>query len=425
MKKSLKLSVAVALALSSTAVYATNGVNLIGNTAKSRAMGGVGIGMPFGADNGLSNPALISSVEATEVSFGGTLFMPSVSTDGGIPSNAPLPPTFTGGMTDSEADTFIVPEVGFAMKATDNFYWGIGMWGASGLGVDYRNATNPGTANLVTNYQILQLIVPLTYKTGGLSLSVAPVVNYGALDTQWTMYNPNTLAVMGTQSAGVSQDIALGANLGAAYQTGALTLGAVYKSSIKMEYEDQPALNADEVLEPMFGITGATNWRLDVPAEYGIGASYVIGGKHTIAADVKNIAYGDTKGWEDFGWDNQTVIALGYQFDAGNYQLRVGYNYGKAPIENLGVTDPATAQANASRNFFNAVGFPATVEQHITLGGSYQFTKQLGLDLAFTYAPEKSVTYNSFSPTTPTPTPIEINTDHSQTALTAGLTFKF
>jgi long-chain fatty acid transport protein len=420
MKKSLKLSVAVALALSSTAVYATNGVNLIGNTAKSRAMGGVGIGMPFGADNGLSNPALISSVENYEVSFGGTLFMPSVSTDAGAASAnppLPLPPTANTGMVDSEADTFIVPEVGFAMKATDNFYWGIGMWGASGLGVDYRNANNPVTNALVTNYQILQLVVPLTYKTGGLSLSVAPVVNYGALDTNWETLTGQTF------SAGVSQDIAIGANLGAAYQTGGLTVGAVYKSEIEMNYDGQPAL--DPTVLAGFGISGVTEGRLDVPAEYGVGASYVIGGKHTIAADVKNIAYGGTTGWKEFGWDDQTVIALGYQFDAGTWQLRAGYNYGKAPIENLNImSDPG----NAGRNYFNAVGFPATVEQHLTLGGSYQFSKTMGLDLAFTYAPTEETSYDSAFDLNGDGIPdsmTAVKTEHSQTALTAGLTFKF
>ena len=306
------------------------------------------------------------------------------------------------------------------MKATDNFYWGVGMWGASGLGVDYRDATNPGTANLVTNYQVLQLVIPLTYKTGGLSLSVAPVLNYGALDTQWTMYNPNTLAVMGTQGAGVSQDLSWGANLGLAYQTGGLTVGAIYKSEISMEYKGQPAL--DPAVLGGFGITGVTADRLDVPAEYGVGASYAFGGKHTVALDVKTIRYGDTTGWKEFGWKNQNVMMLGYEFNTGKWALRAGYNYGKAPIENL---DLMSDMGNAGRNFFNAVGFPATVEQHVTLGGSWNFNKTMGLDLAFTYAPTKTVEYNSVSPTTPTPTPITIKTEHSQTALTAGLTFKF
>jgi long-chain fatty acid transport protein len=382
-------------------------------------MGGVGIGMPFGADNGLSNPALISSVENYEVSFGGTLFMPDVESTGYVTTNT----------SQSEADTFIVPEVGFAMKATDNFYWGVGMWGASGLGVDYRNTNNAGSidystspptitpnpnnegmAQMVTNYQVLQLVVPLTYKTGGLSLSVAPVVYYGALDSDWN----DPLVPFGSYGAGVSQDINFGANLGAAYQTGNLTLGAVYKSSIKMDYTGQPALDP-AILGP-FGVE-LEEGRLDVPSEYGIGASYVIGGKHTIAADYKVIAYGSTKGWEEFGWSDQDVIALGYQFDAGKWALRAGYNYAKAPIENLDWMQPG----NAVRNYFNAVGFPATVESHVTVGGSYNFNKTLGMDLAFTYAPEVDTAYD-VSLGGPA---FQVETKHSQTALTAGLTFKF
>jgi long-chain fatty acid transport protein len=408
MKRSLKLTVAVALAIGSTSVYATNGVNLIGLSAQSRGMGGVGIGMPLGADSGLPNPALISSVEGTEISFGGTLFMPKVKTTGLNPMTE----------SSSDADTFIVPEVGFAMKATENFYWGIGMWGASGLGVDYRDA-NPtdGTAQMVTNYQILQLAVPLTGKFGGFSIGIAPVVNYGALDTNWDA--PGT--PFGTEGAGVSQDISFGANLGLAYQTGNFTFGAVYKSGIKMEYKGQPALNPD--ILGAFGIEVEED-RLDVPAEYGIGFSYAIGGRHTIALDAKTIQYGDTTGWKEFGWKNQNVVALGYQFATPTWAVRAGYNYGKAPIENL--TEGAFPDfANSTRNFFNAVGFPASVEQHVTVGGSYQFTKNMGLDLAFVYAPEKEINYDTANFATAGLGGDSVTTKHSQTALTAGLNFKF
>jgi long-chain fatty acid transport protein len=413
MNKAVKVAVAAALAFGTTAVYATNGVNLIGTSAKSRSMGGVGIGMPYGADNGLSNPALISSVEATQVSFGGTLFMPNVKTTG------------LNGLTEtsSEADQFIVPEVGFAMKATDNFYWGVGMWGVSGLGVDYRNdESTDGTAQMVTNYQTLQLVIPLTYKTGGLSLSVAPVLNYGALDTNWNFG--------GQVGAGVSQDLSWGANLGIAYQTGGLTLGGIYKSEIKMDYTGQPALDPDVVggFPPAGFDVQVEEGRMDVPAEYGVGASYVIGGKHTIAADVKTIRYGDTTGWKEFGWKNQNVLALGYQFDAGKWALRAGYNYGKAPVENLTQTIPPAAPGdfgNTSRNFFNGVAFPATVEQHLTIGGSYNFTKQMALDLAFTYAPEIESEFDVSNFAGLVPGADKVTTKHSQTALSAGLTFSF
>jgi long-chain fatty acid transport protein len=413
MKRSLKLTVAVALAIGSTSVYATNGVNLIGTGAQSRGMGGVGIGMPWGAESGLPNTALISSVEDTEVSFGGTFFMPNVKTDGGNTN-----PAFGGKEEKSEADMFVVPEVGFAMKATENFYWGIGMWGASGLGVDYRDATNNGTSQLVTNYQALQLAVPLTGKFGGFSIGIAPVLHYGALDTQWnTSYDPVTGAPTSSVGAGVSQDLSFGANLGLAYQTGGFTFGAVYKSGIKMEYKGQPALNP--AIVGGLGIELDEN-RLDVPAEYGIGFSYAFAGNHTVALDAKTIKYGDTKGWKEFGWKNQNVVALGYQFATPVWAVRAGYNYGKAPIENLSVSDPTNG--NPGRNYFNAVGFPATVEQHLTVGGSYYFSKKMGVDVAFTYAPEKKTEYDSFDPAF---NPVVVTTKHSQTALTVGMNFKF
>ena len=78
MTRTIKLAVAAAMALGATSAFATNGDNLIGLSAKSRGMGGVGIATSFGAESALSNPALISTVKDNEVSFGGTIFMPNV-----------------------------------------------------------------------------------------------------------------------------------------------------------------------------------------------------------------------------------------------------------------------------------------------------------------------------------------------------------
>jgi len=48
MKKTIKLAVVAALALGATSAFATNGDVMIGQGAKSRAMGGVGIAKAFG-----------------------------------------------------------------------------------------------------------------------------------------------------------------------------------------------------------------------------------------------------------------------------------------------------------------------------------------------------------------------------------------
>jgi len=86
MKRSIKIAVAAAVALSATSAFATNGDHLIGLGAKARGMGGVGIGMSHGAESALVNPAMITSVKGNEVSFGGTIFMPDVAADMGYGS---------------------------------------------------------------------------------------------------------------------------------------------------------------------------------------------------------------------------------------------------------------------------------------------------------------------------------------------------
>ena len=67
--------------ITSTMIHATNGDNLIAVGTKARGMGGVGIAISHGAESGLSNGALITSVESTEIAFGGTIFMPDINTE--------------------------------------------------------------------------------------------------------------------------------------------------------------------------------------------------------------------------------------------------------------------------------------------------------------------------------------------------------
>lgn len=396
MKRSIKLAVAAAVALTSTAAFATNGDHLIGTGAKARGMGGIGIGMSHGAESALTNPALITSVDGSEISFGGTIFMPKVQTNIGA------------GYTESAADLSVIPEVSIAQKASENFYWGIGMFGTAGMGTDYRGTGQ--NMNMVTNLQLMQFAVPLAYKVGGFSIGVAPVLQYGSLDIKYKL-----LGFGGAESTtqGVAQDFGKGYNLGAAYSTQGLTVGASYKSAIDMVYTGQIAA-ATAQFGGMMG-TRVLSDHLEQPAEVGVGASYKIGG-NTIALDYKQIKWGSAKGYQDFGWEDQKVYMLGYQYTQDSWGLRAGYNYGKNPIKEQ---NGATAQG-AVNNFFNLLGFPAIVEKHYTVGGTYAFNKATSADLAYVYVPEVTSTYSIAAMTGGT-----ISTKHSQQAVTAQLNFKF
>jgi long-chain fatty acid transport protein len=357
-------------------------------------MGGVGIGISHGAESALTNPAMITSVKGTEVSFGGTVFMPDVKTD-----------AFGYGSETSDAKMSIIPTLAIAQKASDNFFWGVGMYGVAGMGTDYRNAAGGNNANMVTNLQLMQFVVPLAYKANGFSVGIAPILQYGSLDINYNMF--------GTPSStkGVAQDFGAGYTVGAAYETAGLTVGASYKSAIDMKYDGQ-------ISQAMYDFTNMLNGghggmygsdNLEQPAEMGVGVSYKMG-QHTFAVDYKKIKWSDAKGYKDFKWEDQNVYMIGYQFAQDNYALRAGYNYAKSPIKE---------QSVGLINTLNLLGFPAIIEKHYTVGGTYAFTKMTSLDLAYVYSPEKTDTYANMMPGG------TITTKHSQDAVTAQLNFNF
>ena len=427
MKKTIKLAVVAALALGSTSAFATNGSNLIGMGAKARAMGGASIGMSHGAESGLSNVALITSVENKQVSFGGTIFMPDVSANMGA------------GYSDSAADMNVIPEVSIAAKVTDNFYMGIGMWGTAGMGVDYRDAEgHTANMNMVTNLQLMQFGVPMAYKAAGFSIGITPVLQYGSLDMHYKIdsghvqYGPDGQPVgpVGAEDvgSGVAQDLKFGFNLGVAYEISGFTVGAIYKSQIDMEYKGQMSNATQPFVD--FGIfSGAMSDELSTPAEMGIGVSYAFSG-HTIAADYKQVAWSDAEGYKNFGWSDQDVIALGYEYAAKGWALRLGYNYAENPISDVGAMDMADAGNNMPMyggnaiNTFNLLGFPATIETHYTLGGSYDLSKTTSLDLAYVYAPETETTLQTM-PDMTNGMDMKTTVAHSQQSISFQINYLF
>jgi len=412
MKRTIKLAVAAAVALTATSAFATNGDHLIGTGAKARGMGGIGIGMAHGAESALSNPALITSVKGTEISFGGTVFMPDVETRLG-----------TGADTyKSAADLSVIPEVSIAQKVSNNFSWGIGMFGVAGMGVDYRDAD--GNMGMVTNLQLMQFAVPLAYTESGFSIGIAPVVQYGSLDMDYNadgfpIFNSmgapvgalNTTTGKATTS-GVAQDFGMGYNIGASYEMSGLTVGASYKSAINMNYRGVLSSASSDFMS--WGYMAAPlSDDLEQPAEIGVGASYVMG-EHTLAVDYKKIKWSDAKGYKDFGWEDQNVIMVGYQFAQNDYALRAGYNHASNPIKELNTMAPG----GTAFNMLNLLGFPGIVESHYTVGGSYTLSKTASLDLAYVYTPETKKTYSvgMFG---------DIETKHSQQAISGQVNFAF
>ncbi len=438
MKRTIKLAVVAALALGATSAFATNGATMIAVGAKSMGMGGTGIGVGHGAESALANPALITTIKGNnEVSFGGTVFLPDVKTSQGLdlmglggPGTAPDGTADFTSSAESDADFFVIPSVSLASKVNDNFYWGIGMWGTGGLGVDYRDTDTildgATQMNMVTALQTMQFGVPLAYTSNGFTVGMTPIVQYSALDIQYTFADPSFNEF--SAGAGVAQDVALGYNIGLAYETDGFTIGAVYKSEIKFDVDDVLSntitpMTMDQTGNPTASTAVAQGLtEMATPAEMGIGVSYTMQG-HTIALDYKMIAWEDAEVYKDFGWEDQDVYAVGYEYATDGWALRAGYQYAKGAVQDnmgkgLALDQNYEAGGASLTNTFNLLGFPGTQESHITLGGTYAFNETLSLDVAAVFGLENKETLTNF-------TGQDITTEHSEQGYTVQLNYAF
>jgi len=418
--KLLRTGIVLSL-LTSTLLQATNGDNLIGVGTKSRGMGGAGIGVSHCAESTLQNPALITCTKGTSVSFGGTVFMPDIKAKMG-----------NGATHSSDADINIIPGVVISQKLDENWYLGIGMWGTAGMGVDYRDANqvpnrDSGNMHMVTNLQLMQFGASLAYSQDNFGVAVTPVVQYGALDINYQGFDGKNVG------DGVAQDLGYGVNFGAYYDVAnGVTLGAVYKSEIDMEYKGQLS-GATQPFKDFGIFPEAMDDHLEQPAEIGVGIGYEVG-NHTLAFDYKQVKWSDAKGYKDFGWEDQDVYALGYQFTQDKWRARAGYNHASHPISEAksgpAVIAPGSyAQAGGNAvNLFNVLGFPATAEDHYTVGGGYEFTDNFYVDLAYVYAPETTTTMKTITGMNSATGELytgDSTVKHSESSLSFQLSYRF
>jgi long-chain fatty acid transport protein len=398
--------------------FATNGDNLIGVSPTSRGMGGIGVGMPVGpTDTIFRNPAWMGYYKGFNLSFGGILFMPKVKAETNVTPMGPMNPPASA---TSEADFFVVPEVGIVQQINNKLSFGIGAFGVSGMGVDYRNK-DPRLANMHTTFQFMRVIPALSYKINeAIYLSGAMHLAYGSLDMGANMCQPMTTNCWNA-GGGQSQTFGLGFQLGAAYNMGDFVYaGITYQSPIAMTYKRVFDTNNDNTFEDL---------KLTQPQElaFGIGVKPMQNLK--MGMDIRWINWKNAKGYKHFQWKDQWVFAVGGEYKpTEKLALRAGYNYGKSPIrggaKNL-------MNANSIPNFsapfsdfdiawFNLIGFPAITEHHITLGLGYEFTKNFGIDLAYKHAFNKKV-----RATDNAGMGFLVEAQNSQNAISLGLNWKF
>jgi long-chain fatty acid transport protein len=370
--------------LASTLLLATNGDNLISLGAESRAMGGTGIAMGMGTDSVFRNPAWLADVKGTQAMFGATLFMPEVKAKN---ANA------NGQEATSKADTSLIPAVSHAGRISDTLAYGIGMFGGSGMGADYRNENgmtpqeNKGLSDMRTNFQYMRFVPSIAYKKENLRVGVGLTLAYGALDIAAVLpTDPQDMSTYKQRGGGMSDDFGFGGQMGVGYTvTPNILVGGYYQTEVATEYEDVFDFNMDGVYDDL---------KLNQPAEYGVGIGYKTD-KIRASLDVKQIKWSSADGYDSFGWDDQTVYSLGLEYKtASDLAIRAGYSHANSPLDDgnfKGATVGGAQMRPQDVTYFNMMGFPAISEDHYTVGLGYKFNNKMGIDIAYVYAPKETL----------------------------------
>ena len=378
-----------------SAVYATNGLYLIGYGAKSRSMGGVGIGYTQDTLGNQMNPAGISAIDmdAFRLDFDMIYFQPESTVtlpDPRDPPNAGNPIEY-----DSQADQYLIPAMGAVYKFNRKLYLGFSFVGAGGGGTRYTrlsplgyNFFNPvGRTDvgqtLGINYLQANMAITAAYKvTKNQTIAVSPVLgiaqfrSFGLGVFKPFSSNPDNMSNRGN-------DYSYGGGLRFGWQGkffDRLTLGAEYSSKIYMtKFEKYDGLFAE-------------HGSLDNPSNYGLGLSIDLTDKLVVAFDWLHVNYSDvaaianpienlasTSGFlgEDngagFGWDDQDIYKIGLKYKYNkNFDFMVGYNYGAVPMPNSQLLISTMA--------------PAVVEKHLTTGVSYRPSDNTEWTLTYVHA---------------------------------------
>ena len=374
-------------ALIHNARASTNGDNLLGEGASSRALAGADIASPQDAVGAISgNPATLSFLaddKKSDFDLSTTLFVPHVSAS-------------VGSLTaDSAGKVYIIPSlaVAGAFGAKDNSWqYGFAVYGVSGLGVDYRHTaidttlaptSYPLVAGGRTQLQILEAAPSVAYRfSPEWSAGLAFHADYGSLDL----------------ANGAKHGFGFGAQPGLSFKASdQLTFGLSYVSPASITYKRVTDFDGDGALD---------NLKLESPQQVKFGVGYkLVPGRVLIASDLQWVNWAGSEGYISFDWKDSWVFGLGVQFDAvpDKLVLRAGYSYGNNPVKAHNGWNGAGAPANVTdvqgkfvNNYyyetFRIIGFPAIVEQHVGLGISYRFSAASSLDLGYTHAFKNTIT---------------------------------
>lgn len=410
-----KIAALVAIAAASGSALATDGYFAHGYGMKAKGMGGAATAMASDAMGGANNPA--SMVWAGDrLDIGLDFFSPkrSISRTGGAGAGAAL-----NGSADSGSNLHYIPEFGFNKMLGWDMSMGVTVYGNGGMNTDYPGGQLLGAAGTCAGFGATWANANLLCGNGRMGIDLMQVIVAPTFAMKANKNHSFGVSLLiahqqfkasGIQSfAGFSATPANLSNLGRdksngygfrfgwmGQMTDQITLGAAYSTKMKMSKFD--------LYKGLFAEEGG----FDIPENWNLGIAFKLNDQWKLAADYQRINYGDIKSIANssvmaldptltnagipgslgcstcrgFGWSSIDVVKLGaeYQFSK-DLTLRFGYNHSQNPISSRDVT-------------FNMLA-PGVVQNHVTLGFTYNVSKDSEVTMAYMHASKNSVSGSS------------------------------
>lgn len=384
-KKSLVLAAAVAAAIAAPGAFATNGYFQHGYGIKAQGMAGAGVALPQDALAAATNPAGMVLV-GNRIDVGMLMFTPdratAVTGNGTAANNIDYDP--------NRDDSFFVPEFGYNRMINNDMSFGVSVYGNGGMNTSYgRSVTLFDGTGTATGIDLSQLFVAptLAWKLSeknaiGVSLNLAyqkiAVTGLNNFDNGNQSSDPGHV-----QNNGYDTSTGWGVRIGWTGQISPnATLGATYQSKTSMsKFNKYSGLFAEK-------------GDFDIPSNYAVGLAVKATPKTVVAFDVQKINYTDVKAVSNplgpvsgtgvlanklgndngagFGWQDMTVYKLGVSHQVNDKMtVRAGLSHGKQPIP-------------ADQTFFNLLA-PGVIEDHLTLGASWDYSKDAEMSLVYVH----------------------------------------
>lgn len=394
----IKVAVLAVLSALPFCAYATNGMNPEGTGVKNRGMGGAGVALAEETAAIVINPAAAIDVGSRmDVALG--VFSPKPRSYTLTGNTNPMgAPTTLDADQESGSNYFAIPYFGIAAPINVNSAWAFTLSANGGMNTDYSNnfASGLGLTGS-TGIDLAQLFVTGTYgikMTPNSSLGVSLIYAYQTFKAEGLQAfgilssDPSALTNNGYDaSSGIGLKIGLQSKL-----SSTVTLGAAYQPKIIMQkFSRYQGLFADQ-------------GELDIASTFSAGLAWKASPKMTVAFDYLYIDYsgvhaigntsttigaqqlGATNG-PGFGWNSINVYKLGFEYASSDkWTWRAGWNHGDNPI----------TPREISVNFLA----PGVIEDHLTLGGTYNLDKSSELSFNYVHSLNNSVS-GAFAPTLP------------------------